>query len=1224
VSDEDSDGDGVPDCDDECPAGQDVDTDDDGVLDCHDGCPTDPNKTSPGVCGCHVSDVDGDGDGVANCNDQCAGEPDVDSDSDGVLDCDDGCPQDVDKVDPGVCGCGVSDVDSDGDGTYDCNDLCPNDEFKTSPGQCGCGVRDFDSDSDGTANCNDACPFDSGKVTPGACGCGVSDADFDGDGMPNCHDGCPNDPGKTQPGICGCGTGDVDSDGDGVPDCNDQCPGQPDLDFDGDGALNCDDACPVDPDKVTPGVCGCGVADDDTDDDGVEDCNDDCRFDPNKTEPGVCGCGAADVDSDGDGAYDCEDVCPGHDDDVDSDGDGIPDGCDTPAGGALVEDFDGYSVGSDPVDWMDTAADNSMSENDALFAVFSVGGNAALGTTSTAYNIHSHYMGEDVTSGPSFTLTGRMRLSDVNGGVGVTFLSSYPSADTYYRLRRFSGYGGDAFQISPHGTSITGGTAVSGVEPLANIWYRFNVEVEDTGSRTEIRAKVWQEGTSEPGSWQIDCYDDSATRLTSGTIGVWSMATGIKYWDDLAVSAANCDVDSDSDGTGDCVDQCVGDPNKIEPGVCGCGVADADSDSDGAPDCVDQCPGAPDLDSDGDGTADCDDGCPGDPEKTEAGACGCGVSDVDSDGDGTPDCQEPPSLCVSPTSLSFGSAATSLGFEVWNCGAGSLDYTVGGDASWLSVSPSSGESSGEHDTIIATVDRTGLPDDTYHAEITVNPSVGTAITAVVTMTVGASGALPAPVIVASRTEGPAPLAVFFEGTASEDGEGKSIENAGMLGTALSEYVWTFERHLGGTTYAVEGTSHGFNAAHVFEPPGSTGPNGEPTGVGATYRVTLNVTDRDGHVSSASRSITVQPFSGTTYYVRSDGNDGNSGTGPSAGQAWKTYNKAFVAADQMLSAGDRVLFKRGDTFTYSSAVVLSGNIGVLLGAYGTGSDPKIQYTGSGSGSSAAPINTNSATTVSFADLHFNCSGGGLADGFTVGTSRDVLLLRVTIENYDSADAVSYPLGVNNTNKMFVVESTLKNAGVTNFFYSGSRLAVLNSEIGPAMGSHNLYGSVIDRAVIQGTYFHDPEDSRTNMRIGANHETSRNIVVSGNEFAGGGTWLSIHLGITSGSWDLSQHCENLLMEDNTIGGASGLILLNSDYRDTIIRRNTFAGGSAMQVAGGNQIPDGSGYDGPRGLWFYENTITNGGGSWFSDTAPSSIDVYVWSNTVNGTLVPGSSPP
>jgi len=45
--------------------------------------------------------------------------------------------------------------------------------------------------------------------------------------------------------------------------------------------------------------------------------------------------------------------------------------------------------------------------------------------------------------------------------------------------------------------------------------------------------------------------------------------------------------DTDEDGTPDASDQCANDPAKIEPGVCGCGIADSDSDGDTVADCVD-------------------------------------------------------------------------------------------------------------------------------------------------------------------------------------------------------------------------------------------------------------------------------------------------------------------------------------------------------------------------------------------------------------------------------------------------------------------------------------------------------------------------------------------------------------------------------------------------------------------------------------------------------------
>ncbi|MEW6079071.1 MAG: right-handed parallel beta-helix repeat-containing protein [Thermodesulfobacteriota bacterium] len=168
-------------------------------------------------------------------------EPDQDTDNDGTMDSNDGCPLDPNKITPGICGCGIPDTDSDGDGTPDCVDTCPDDPDKIVPGDCGCGIPDKDSDGDGTPDCNDGCPADPGKIEPGVCGCGVVDsgADRDGDGTPDCVDGCPDDPDKLTPGACGCGISDVDTDGDGTPDCSDDTPNGVWNDYNDDNAAFC-------------------------------------------------------------------------------------------------------------------------------------------------------------------------------------------------------------------------------------------------------------------------------------------------------------------------------------------------------------------------------------------------------------------------------------------------------------------------------------------------------------------------------------------------------------------------------------------------------------------------------------------------------------------------------------------------------------------------------------------------------------------------------------------------------------------------------------------------------------------------------------------------------------------------------------------------------------------------------------------------------------------------
>ena len=91
--------------------------------------------------------------------------------------CQDNCPDDPNKTEPGICGCGTPDTDTDGDGTPDCKDNCPTDPNKTEPGECGCGVADTDTDGDGTPDCKDNCPTDPNKTEPGECGCGVAETD---------------------------------------------------------------------------------------------------------------------------------------------------------------------------------------------------------------------------------------------------------------------------------------------------------------------------------------------------------------------------------------------------------------------------------------------------------------------------------------------------------------------------------------------------------------------------------------------------------------------------------------------------------------------------------------------------------------------------------------------------------------------------------------------------------------------------------------------------------------------------------------------------------------------------------------------------------------------------------------------------------------------------------------------------------------------------------------
>ncbi len=183
-----------------------------------------------------------------------------------------------------------------------------------------------------------------------------------------------------------------------------------------------------------------------------------------------------------------------------------------------------------------------------------------------------------------------------------------------------------------------------------------------------------------------------------------------------ACGCATADTDSDSDGVPNCHDGCPDDLNKTAGGICGCNVPDVDTDLDGSADCIETCPldplkiapgkcncGTPDTDSDSDGTANCTDGCPNDPLKTTPGICGCGTVDLDSDSDGSYNCKD---LCPNdPAKILPG---------ICNCGTADTDSDSDGipncrdecpNSAAKTVSGACGCGVSETDT-----DRDGTPD----------------------------------------------------------------------------------------------------------------------------------------------------------------------------------------------------------------------------------------------------------------------------------------------------------------------------------------------------------------------------------------------------------------------------------------------------------------------------------------------------------------------------------
>jgi len=273
-----------------------LDTDGDGVVDSSDNCPAiiNPEQADNDLDGMgDICDADDDNDSIVDVEDNCVFTPNpdqTDADGDGIGD--------------------VCDDDVDGDTVSNAVDNCPVDpniEQTDSDGDLVGDACDADDDNDGVADvAPDNCP-----LTPNADQADIDndfigdacDADIDGDGVDNIVDNCPviinSDQLDTDLDTAGDAC-DADDDNDSVADLIDNCPVTPntdqaDIDNDGIGDV-CDDLSVVDSDS-----------------DGVEDGSDNCPFIANTDQTDTDGDSegdACDTDDDNDGVADISDICP--------------------------------------------------------------------------------------------------------------------------------------------------------------------------------------------------------------------------------------------------------------------------------------------------------------------------------------------------------------------------------------------------------------------------------------------------------------------------------------------------------------------------------------------------------------------------------------------------------------------------------------------------------------------------------------------------------------------------------------------------------------------------------------------------------------------------------------------------------------------------------------------------------------------------------------------------
>jgi hypothetical protein len=262
-----------------------------------------------------------------------------------------------------------------------------------------------------------------------------------------------------------------------------------------------------------------------------------------------------------------------------------------------------------------------------------------------------------------------------------------------------------------------------------------------------------------------------------------------------------------------------------------------------------------------------------------------------------------------------------------------------------------------------------------------------------TTTAAAGGPVTAS-LVASRTSGPAPLAVHFDATGTTHTDG-SIDVIRSLGyyfayNDTSPGNWTYSQN--GTHVSKNYDRGGPIGAHVYETPG-------------TYTAKVRARDASGNVSDAQVTITVSDpdsyFAGTNTVCLSRNTDH---TGAPAGAS----QQSNVTVWPTFASNTRYLLHAGQDFSSLGRPQLAGATNTLtnvaVGKYGSGASPIVSgFALDGEPPGASRTTWSSNITVS--DLNLNG-----ARFVSTQSHTDVLLQRLTNISASGETCVEVGAGV----------------------------------------------------------------------------------------------------------------------------------------------------------------------------------------------------------------------
>lgn len=358
---------------------------------------------------------------------------------------------------------------------------------------------------------------------------------------------------------------------------------------------------------------------------------------------------------------------------------------------------------------------------------------------------------------------------------------------------------------------------------------------------------------------------------------------------------------------------------------------------------------------------------------------------------------------------------------------------------------------------------------------------------------------PVPSLLASRSTGTAPLAVFFDASGT---------TCGQTSRPFHElhYAWNFS-----DPGSPRPRAAGALAAHVFERPGC-------------YPVRLDVLAPDGSSASARVLVTVLDpdavFSGanTVCFANQD-----AFTGAPAG-CQRVVGASFDEVLKYAAPGRRLLLRRGDTFHASGAHTLGFPGPFHIGAFGPGLAPDSRGIFANNpvvlASGTAPLLGPAAKDHRLTDLVFRPaspgSGALIQAAFRV---EQLLLSRLRLEGFNMAVCLHHDLiqyfNIEPHDQVAVADclfSSIDGKADVVFYTGGRRLAFLGNRFENLEGdyTHLLRVTYADQAVIAKNTFKSNRGSRHCIKLHgptwpAFPQVSRRILIADNRFESGVNWL-----------------------------------------------------------------------------------------------------------------------